>query len=572
MLTFRSTFRQQITLAVGMLTIVLVVATAIGAARIGRDQARSMVKDEMKELAVNMAGALDRGMFERFREVKNLAALEPMRSEWTLAPGRVRKALEQMQTNLPEYAWIGFVDPAGIVKAATGGMIEGVSVAARPWFKDALLAPSVGDVHEAQLLARLLGPTPSGEPFRFVDAAAPVYDAAGGLIGVLGAHLSWEWASDVRERLLAASNLSSGVDIWILSADGAVILGPSVGFKPFDAQRLDAMRAQRRGAFENGAGDEARLVGFAVAGGYRDYPGLGWTVIAQRSSALAFAQAQDVVMGVAFLGLLLAAAGVLLVWWLAGKLAQPMGELTSLTRQIGRSPDITMLPRLDGTREMVELSAALRGLLRRLGNAEQHAVDVERRSAEETQRFAEEMDALRVAAETDPLTGLFNRRAFLSAASDAMTYYQRYGRNIAVLVVDIDFFKRINDAHGHGVGDLVIRGVGEALTSCVRSTDKVARFGGEEFVVLLREIGDEGVVALAERMRQAVRTSVIIEGDNNICVTVSIGAAIVSKADRDIQDLIERADHALYQAKDSGRNRVILDTSRRDAGVEKKAA
>ena len=92
----------------------------------------------------------------------------------------------------------------------------------------------------------------------------------------------------------------------------------------------------------------------------------------------------------------------------------------------------------------------------------------------------------------------------------------------------------------------------------MRTTDKVARFGGEEFVVLLREIGDDGVEALAQRMRHAVRRAVFTFDEKNVSVSVSIGGTLVSAQDRDVHDVIERADHALYDAKASGRNAVVI--------------
>ncbi|MBN8628989.1 MAG: GGDEF domain-containing protein, partial [Planctomycetes bacterium] len=152
-------------------------------------------------------------------------------------------------------------------------------------------------------------------------------------------------------------------------------------------------------------------------------------------------------------------------------------------------------------------------------------------------------------AETDPLTNLMNRRAFMNAAADAMRYYQRYNRAIATLVVDIDHFKRINDEHGHAAGDGVIRRVSELIAQTLRETDKVARFGGEEFVVLLREVSEPEAQELAERIRLVIANSQIPFDGKELSVTVSIGCAATTAQDRDVEELIERADRALYAAK-----------------------
>ncbi len=144
-----------------------------------------------------------------------------------------------------------------------------------------------------------------------------------------------------------------------------------------------------------------------------------------------------------------------------------------------------------------------------------------------------------------------------------MNYYKRYRRNLGVLMFDIDHFKRINDTFGHAAGDEVIRAVSKIIAGQIRTTDKVARFGGEEFVVLLRETDAQGAENLANRIREAIGATVVTQGLSQIELTISVGAAIVCEQDRDIEDVIERADKALYAAKSSGRNRVVLAEAER---------
>ena len=125
-------------------------------------------------LGQSMANQLDLGMYDHYRDVETLIALPPLAQVWGRDRAKMREVLNGIKASRPEFAWIGFAAPDGTVLAASGGLIEGVSVADRPWFRTALAGPMVGDVHEAKLLATLLEDDGTGEPFRFVDIAFPL--------------------------------------------------------------------------------------------------------------------------------------------------------------------------------------------------------------------------------------------------------------------------------------------------------------------------------------------------------------------------------------------------------------
>jgi diguanylate cyclase (GGDEF)-like protein len=129
-------------------------------------------------------------------------------------------------------------------------------------------------------------------------------------------------------------------------------------------------------------------------------------------------------------------------------------------------------------------------------------------------------------------------------------------------MIDIDHFKKINDTYGHPAGDDAIKRIAAIINDSIRTTDKAARFGGEEFVVLLREIDQETVMILAERIRRTIEETTIDHGEISFSATVSIGIAINANGDRDVQDIIERADQSLYVAKKTGRNRTFLMPAR----------
>ncbi len=166
-------------------------------------------------------------------------------------------------------------------------------------------------------------------------------------------------------------------------------------------------------------------------------------------------------------------------------------------------------------------------------------------------RFGREEEASR----TDSLTGLPNRRGLLEASDGALVRSRRSGRTVSIVLSDLDHFKRVNDSLGHAAGDAVLKAVADAIRSTVRSQDVAARWGGEEFLLLLPDTGKEGAVHVAESARSAISALVIEHNGSRIQVTLSLGVA-EHLADRSIEETIAQADAALYLAKEEGRNRV----------------
>jgi two-component system cell cycle response regulator len=165
---------------------------------------------------------------------------------------------------------------------------------------------------------------------------------------------------------------------------------------------------------------------------------------------------------------------------------------------------------------------------------------------------------LEALATTDPLTRVLNRRALLDRLAVEIDRARRYDSGLSMLLLDVDFFKKINDTAGHLAGDSVLRQLGEMLEGEMRKVDLVARYGGEEFVVILPQTSVEGGVAFAERLRERVAAQDFVVGaDSVVHLTVSIGIATFPTAHvQSLEDLFARADEALYRAKSGGRNQV----------------
>jgi diguanylate cyclase (GGDEF)-like protein len=160
-------------------------------------------------------------------------------------------------------------------------------------------------------------------------------------------------------------------------------------------------------------------------------------------------------------------------------------------------------------------------------------------------------EKLAAAALSDTLTGLPNRRA-LDARLELLGHEAQRGRRYALAIIDIDHFKKVNDTHGHAMGDRVLVAVGGALREAIRKHDLAARMGGEEFCVVLADVDPEQIAMLAERLRSAIAAI-----SEPLTVTASIGVCHSSLADTP-NALLEKADAALYRAKSGGRNRVEL--------------
>jgi diguanylate cyclase (GGDEF)-like protein len=172
-------------------------------------------------------------------------------------------------------------------------------------------------------------------------------------------------------------------------------------------------------------------------------------------------------------------------------------------------------------------------------------------------RLAQNEQRLLLAAMVDPLTGVLNRRRFTELSKIEEGRSRRHGLPFAVLMIDIDHFKRINDGFGHPVGDQAIRALAETCARSLRPHDLLARFGGEEFVLTLPQTDLEGAAVVAERVRQAVEQLALPSEAGTVRFTISIGIATY-RSGRLLEEIIESADQALYRAKEAGRNRVEL--------------
>jgi len=156
----------------------------------------------------------------------------------------------------------------------------------------------------------------------------------------------------------------------------------------------------------------------------------------------------------------------------------------------------------------------------------------------------------------DPLTGLYNRRHFDNCFEREFMRAKRYSSELSLAVIDVDFFKNINDSHGHSFGDFVLKEIAYLATNTLRTTDLIFRYGGEEFAVIFTETGQDSAIVPLERLRQIIEEHDFKFNGTQIKITISIGVNSDTQAETPHQ-MFDYADKALYKAKEDGRNRII---------------
>lgn len=363
-------------LAFGITTLLLAIVLATVVGQVSQAHLKQNQGQFLAELAYQMADKLDRSMFERYRDIQILSTLNEFRNPQA-SIDRQRELLEKLQSTFTDYAWLGFIKQSGIIQAATGGLLEGQDGSKRPVFINAQSKPWVGDVHDAVLLAKLL-PNPTGEPIQLVDVSAPVMDADNQQIGVLAAHLSWQWARGIEHSLLQPLQDRSQVEVFIVGQNSSILLSPKHVTEAPATLQLSSLQAAQAGQagyqIESWFDSRNFLTGYAQSQGYLQYPGLGWTVLVRQPTAYAFAPArllqyQILAWGVG-LGIVFSGLG----WLIANRVTRPILSIAAATDRFRRGDRTLHLPELQGQDEVAKLSRSLTKLFQTLTEQEYHLI------------------------------------------------------------------------------------------------------------------------------------------------------------------------------------------------------
>lgn len=512
----------------------------------------------LQQLSWQMRDSLNRIVEQAAGDARLLAALPALRQ--ARDPASARDVLESLQRTFPDYAWIGMAAADGTVTTSTKALLEGANVGARPWFQAGLHGVRASDYHPAKLLDGLL---PRGtDPWRFIDLSAPVFGMDGKLQGVLGMHLSWEWARRHARELLTPALRAYGAEIIVVRDDGTVLLGPPEMIEQkIETASLHAARKGQTGSLrEEWPDGRTYVTGYSQTGAANDPASLRWVVLVRQVEEKAMEGARQLqermLMWSAALALLLALAAGLLARRLSRPMAQLGRAIEAATQATAAGEEAPPIPLVDGFHEATVLSGTLHDLVR--SEAENRRALLAMNESLEA-AVAERTAELQALLLRDVLTGLPNRRALLETLPEAMSRAQRVGRPAALLFIDMDGFKAVNDTYGHEEGDELLCQFGARLALAVRKTDMVARLAGDEFVVVLEMLTDyahaeDTARKLLDRVQEGFRLR-----KATVHVGASIGVAVHMPDDApDLDAWLARADHAMYGAKRSGKNTVAL--------------
>ncbi|MET1116268.1 MAG: diguanylate cyclase [Comamonas sp.] len=555
--------RTQIAVVFGSLVSLVAILLSLAFGELLKLRIQQEAAASLHMVAHNAAKVLAEELFERSRLVQVLASSQDLWGKGLDAKD-VLPLFQRMHTSRPYSRWIGVANAYGIVQTDSNNMLRGQDVSSFAWFQAGSRDLYVGDVHSFAALADRIAPSITGEPQRFLDFSAPI-QRNGETVGVLGMHLSWDWARDTLEGLRPTYADHAQIEIFLFNRQGQLIYAPGGRIAPLVAlgQRLpqtqppptigrDSLTAPGRAGLASWQDARPHFLTAVTQLPARNLASdLGWYVVVRQPTATAFIGANSAVGKALAGGLVAALLAALIASLAARRLSEDLNSLSRAALHIEAGTPGAVVPLTHSTREVQRLSSTLGHMTRRLLTMNEAMEEVVRQRTIELEYANQELERL---ASSDPLTGLLNRRGFDARLAAALSLAQRSGRPLSVVTIDVDHFKRVNDTYGHDIGDNVLRSLAAQLRNRLRASDAVARLGGEEFIVLLPD------TALAQALQMAAEMVASIEAgtrDQVGSVTVSAGVSALRPGDEDASAMLRRSDAALYAAKTAGRNRAL---------------
>lgn len=504
------------------------------------DAVETEIGHSLEGTAIQTADKLDRFMYSRSGEMDLLGNMASLNDRFN--PADIQIMLDQLQNSFPSFSWVGFMDPKGKVLAATDGILSGEDLSERPVYREGIRGKFIGDVHNAVLLAKLL-PNPSGEPLQFVDISFPLKDSHGQIRGVLAAHLSWTWAKEIEASILVPlQSEEKDIEFFIVSKkEQNVLLGPKEWLgKPLVLEGIENRNSRSKWSTEKWTDGKEYVTGLAYSQGYKDYPGLGWTIIIRQGKTAAFSSVVDLKWFNISAGIVVMLLVAPIGWLLSRLISAPLVRLTRVADRLSAGENID-IPETKGLKEIEALSRSLRNMVSSIMNKDSELV------------------VMQNLAHYDQLTGLKNRTALEMYLEESLEI-ESEDHTLTFLYLDLDGFKSVNDSLGHQTGDVLLQKVAQRLTALSHEDGIAVRLGGDEFLIVFRsalEDPRQEALQYAQNIIQTLNKPFIIEYER-VHIGCSIGGAEYPTNSNNPSEIIRMADEALYRSKRTGKNRVTF--------------
>ncbi len=492
------------------------------------------ITEELKSVSEQTAREIDLWLKERLYDVRVFASsyevtenIQPARrpAGGSEAGARLNNYLTSVEERFPDYNELLVIDRGG-QPLATSAESPG-EVHLPPGWLDRVAADQtvIGDAYWDEQLGQ-----------RFMTVAVPVTAADRTLVGALVANVSYRAVITI----LSVFAPGESGNIYVIAADGTAIVGSGADQGPIADGQLESATMQLLFASEGNPITYSGRDGNEVIGTLKRVPRLDWAVVAEIPVEEAYAQIEALrdLTVVLVLGLLIVVGFI--AYRLSLLIVRPLDRLTTGAAEVAAGDLAVDLP--VGKGEVGYLTEVFNGMVARL---------------------REGREQLEVLLVTDPLTGVSNRRHLMKTLENESRRANRAEKPFSILMLDVDYFKKFNDTHGHIAGDEALKVVAAVLQEATRAIDHVARYGGEEFLVVLPDTDIEGAGEAAERVRKLLAERPVEVGERVAALTLSVGVAEFPTDGDSPEALIVSADAALYQAKRRGRDRVVAVSRRR---------
>jgi diguanylate cyclase (GGDEF)-like protein len=458
----------------------------------------------------------------------------PAQAAEIVAVQRLAEYLKSVREKFVDYEELMVIHSSGQVIATSADRVSKPTLP-EDWRKRAQAdTPIVSEAYRDDTLKKMA-----------VLVAVPIKAQDGRFLGVLAVKLNFRTI----EEILTASLLGKTGQAYVIAQDGSLIAMSGSSASPLSKLNLPFDLSQPVSEAEPLLSEYTGLDGRAVVGTLSRMSQMDWSIVAQIEKDEVYAQTariRGLTMTICA-GLLLAIG--LTAYFLGLTIVRPLDRLTNGAAKVAAG-DLEVKLSVAGHSEVRYLTEVFNDMVARLREDREELAKINLTLTEKNQ----ELQTLSI---TDGLTGLYNRRHVMEVLTHEVARARRHQHAFCVMMIDVDHFKRYNDASGHQAGDALLKKIAVIFKESLRSTDYAGRYGGDEFIILLPETESTRAIEVAERLRERVHTETTAE-TGKVPVSLCIGVAAFPAHGETLEAIVASADSALYEAKRAGRNRVVL--------------